>query len=292
MGRPNDRRNFVHKRLLGGIKGFVSSGFNPLAGVAGFLGGGGGGRAGPAVRATPGPRTFPVGATFPGTFQPSAVTARRITAPPPRMTVRPSARAIAQPTLLRPPARAVAPRTLTARPSLASAAEKNRARSFKFPEFIDETARRLGIIGGNGNGCDPPLIMSEGGNCIAPTSPRGAELFGADPILGQYGAGFIAGTQLVDKATCPRGTVLGSDGICYNRTQITNKQRMWPAGRKPLLTGGDLRALSTAARAGRRLEGATKRLQRLGLMKKPAARSRPSPRRQRTLTAGDVHIHD
>jgi len=275
MGRPNDRRNFVHKRILGGIKGFVSSGFNPLGGVAGFLGGGGGGRAGPAVRAAPGPRTFPVGATFPGTFQPSAVTARRIRVQP-RMTAPP--RALVQPSVIRPPARAVLPRTITARPSLLSANEKEQGKRTKFPEFADIIDTGVGIIrgirGGNGNGCDPPLIMSDRGNCIAPTSPRGAELFGADPILGQYGAGFIAGTQLVDKATCPRGTVLGNDGICYNRTQITNKQRMWPAGRKPLLTGGDMRALSTAARAGRRLEGATKRLQRLGLMKKPAARPR------------------
>jgi len=33
-----------------------------------------------------------------------------------------------------------------------------------------------------------------------------------------------------------------------------------------------MRAISIAARAGRRLEGATKRLQRLGMMKKPAPR--------------------
>jgi len=267
MGRPNDRRNFVHKRIFGGVKSFVTSGFNPLAGVAGFLGGGGGGRRGIPVRATPGPRTFPVGATF----QPRGPTQRRTLGTQPAVVIRP-------------PARAVAPRTVTARPSLASAAEKNRARSFKFPEFVDETARRLGINGGNG-GCDPPLIMSDRGNCIAPTSPRGAELFGADPIVGQYGAGFIAGTKLVDVAICPRNTVLGSDGICYNKKGFANSNRMWPAGRKPLLSGGDLGAIAKAARAGKRLEGATKRLQKMGMIKKPAARRAPAAHAHATPVA-------
>ena len=266
MGRPNDRRNFVHKRLLSGIKSFVSSGFNPLSGVAGFLGGGGGGRAGPAVRARPGPRAqFPIGA-------PQA----------PQLFVNPRAASLAPrapPTLTRPPARAVVPRTITARPSLMSAQQKNLGRGAKFPGFEDiiTTGRSiLGIGGGNGgnggNGCVPPLIRSPLGNCIAPTSPRGAELFEADPIIGQYGAGFIAGSKLVDVAQCPANTVLGTDGICYNKTGFPNKNRMWPAGSKPLLTGGEMGAITKAARAGRRLEGATKRLQRLGMMKKPATR--------------------
>jgi len=38
---PNERRNFVHKRIAGAVKGFVSSGFNPLGAVGGFVGGGG-----------------------------------------------------------------------------------------------------------------------------------------------------------------------------------------------------------------------------------------------------------
>ena len=263
MDRPNDRRNFVHKRIFGGIKGFVESGFNPLAGLAGFVGGGGG-RAGPAVRAAPGPRAFPVRAAVqpqPIFTQPARITAPRLTAP----------RIAPTPQFIRPPARAVVPRTVP----IDTVRGKAIATDFKFPGVGDIIDAGRRVIGGNGGGCEPPLIMSDRGNCIAPTSPRGAELFGADPILGQYGAGFIAGTKLVDVAQCPRGTVLGSDGICYNRTQITNKQRMWPAGRKPLLTGGDLGAIAKAARAGKRLEGATKRLQKLGMMKKPAARARP-----------------
>lgn len=93
--------------------------------------------------------------------------------------------------------------------------------------------------------------------------------------MGQYGAALIPGSHIIDRAVCPRGTQLGNDGLCYNKSQITNKQRMWPAGRKPLLTGGDMRAISTAARAGRRMELATKRLQKMGMMRKPARRTAP-----------------
>ncbi len=99
-----------------------------------------------------------------------------------------------------------------------------------------------------------------------------------EAVMGRYGAGLIPGSMIVDRAVCPRGTQLGDDGVCYNKSQISNKQRMWPAGRRPLLTGGDMRAISIAARAGKRLEGATKRLQRMGMMKKPSSRRHPALR--------------
>ena len=103
--------------------------------------------------------------------------------------------------------------------------------------------------------------------------------------MGQYGAGLMPGNMVIDRAVCLRGMQLGNDGLCYNKGQITNRQRMWPAGRRPLLTGGDMRAISTAARAGKRLEGATKRLQKLGLMRKPA------PRRKLLTSGPSVHHH-
>jgi len=93
-----------------------------------------------------------------------------------------------------------------------------------------------------------------------------------DATMGRYGAGLVPGVMELRRSVCLKGMQLANDGLCYNKSQISNKQRMWPAGRKPLLTGGDMRAISTAARAGRRLEGATKRLQRMGMMKKPTTR--------------------
>jgi len=34
---PNDVRFFVHKRIGGAIKGFIGSGFNPIAAASGFF---------------------------------------------------------------------------------------------------------------------------------------------------------------------------------------------------------------------------------------------------------------
>jgi len=107
-----------------------------------------------------------------------------------------------------------------------------------------------------------------------------------DAVMGRYGAALQPGSMMIDRAVCLRGMQLGNDGLCYNKSQITNKQRMWPAGRKPLLTGGDMSAISKAARAGRRLEGATKRLQRMGMMRKP---TRSAQRRLHPALKVPVH---
>jgi len=144
---------------------------------------------------------------------------------------------------------------------------------------------------------DPALIRASDGHCVAPGSGHArkhgvggnggfADQPVGDAVMGRYGAGLVPGSLMIDRAVCLRGMQLGDDGLCYNKSQISNKQRMWPAGRKPLLSGGDMRAISIAARAGRRLEGATKRLQRLGMMKKPASR-RATPH-QHALAAKNV----
>ena len=193
------------------------------------------------------------------------------------------------------PARPVISRTRTARPSLAGAQGKEFGRQLKLGTGA------MGITGqpgGNGfttgqfggialpqhprNGrprgsefCQPGFVWNaELGTCVAVGSPVAARFGGGQPVLGQHGAGMVAGSQIVDRATCPRGMLLGNDAVCYNKGQIRNNQRMWPAGRKPLLTGGQMNAISIAARAGRRMELATKRLQKMGMMKKPAPRLR------------------
>lgn len=169
----------------------------------------------------------------------------------------------APPVSLTPPVRRPLPRTATARPSAFSAQEKERGRSIKFPQ--------LAFGGGTGD-CPSGTVPDPRGFCVSPISPFGAATLGGEAIMGQHGAAMVPGSMIIDRAVCQRGMHLGDDGLCYNKSQISNKERMWPAGRKPLLSGGDMRAISIAARAGRRLEGATKRLQRLGMMKKPASR--------------------
>jgi len=121
--------------------------------------------------------------------------------------------------------------------------------------------------------CDFPLQRNPDGTCTEPTVDQfGRPLGVGAAVMGRYGAALEPGSKIIDRAICLRGMQLGDDGLCYNKSQISNKQRMWPAGRKPLLSGGDMRAIGIASRAGRRLEGATKRLQRMGMMRKPASR--------------------
>jgi len=82
-----------------------------------------------------------------------------------------------------------------------------------------------------------------------------ADIYG-QASLGMFGVPAIAPAQLSQAVyRCPPGTVLGKDNLCYAKGSITNKQRKWPKGRKPLLTGGDMRVLSRA----RTLEGKVKR---------------------------------
>lgn len=128
-----------------------------------------------------------------------------------------------------------------------------------------------------GDGCFPGFRRPPGGGrCTLFLGDRpgpDGDLALGEPVMGQYGAGVVPGNRIVDRAVCGRGMQLGNDGVCYNKSQISNKQRMWPAERRPLLTGGDLNAIAIATRSAKRLESATKRLQKMGMMKKPTRRA-------------------
>jgi hypothetical protein len=102
--------------------------------------------------------------------------------------------------------------------------------------------------------------------------PAITELQG-DAVNGRYGVGMTAMQEERMYSVCLPGMVLGDDDICYDRKNIRNSDRMWPKGRPPLLTGGQRNAITIAARAGRQIETATKSLQKMGMLKKPAKRS-------------------
>jgi len=116
-----------------------------------------------------------------------------------------------------------------------------------------------------------------------PGGATGFQEFGA-AVMGRFGAALEPGFRESSTAVCPRGTVLGMDDLCYNRKDIKNSERKWPRGRKPLLTGGEMRCISIAAGAAKRLERKTKQLQSLGMLKKPSASKR------RALPSGH-HAH-
>ena len=200
----------------------------------------------------------------------------------------------------RPAARPVAPRSETARTSLSSAAGKDNARMVKFGggggTILDRAKGFLGFNGGNGNGddgCVRPFRRDPGsGKCKIfvgdRAGPNGGREVG-EAVMGRYGAGLEPGIMTIDRAVCLPGMQLGDDGLCYNKSQISNKQRMWPRGRRPLLTGGQMRAISIAAGAAKQVSGATKRLQSLGLLKKPTTRR--APKTTAVVVHDDHHHH-
>ena len=100
-----------------------------------------------------------------------------------------------------------------------------------------------------------------------------------EAVMGRFGAGFEPDVVEGTTRSCGRGAVLGVDGICYNKRDLRNDERFWPRGRRPLLTGGEVRAISVASSAAKKLQRKQKQLEALGLLKKPTAR------RQRALPA-------
>lgn len=196
-GRPGDRRNFVHKRIIGAIKGFATGG--PLGAIAGAVSGGGGG-GGRSLVPSCGEGFY---RDTNGNCQPLLGTPRE--------------------------------------------------------GFIAEVQRFL------------------------PSGFTGRQEVGA-AVMGQYGAALEPGIRPTNTRVCPPKTVLGSDGLCYNRRDIRNKERMWPKGRAPLLTGGEMRCISIASRAANKLQRKQKQLIELGMLKGPPVR------RQKKLAAGH-HAH-
>ena len=104
-------------------------------------------------------------------------------------------------------------------------------------------------------------------------------------VMGRFGAGFEPEVIATDTRRCGRGAVLGIDGLCYNRRDLRNSDRFWPRGRRPLLTGGEVRAISVASSAAKKLERKQKQLMELGLLKRPTRSRRAAPPGHRaTLT--------
>lgn len=115
------------------------------------------------------------------------------------------------------------------------------------------------------------------GRCVdlqpgGPVSGGGMNLTFGEAVMGQYGAALVPARMSTETRRCPRGTVLGKDGLCYNKRDLRKDERMWNPGRKPLLTGGELNAMSIAARAARKVKARQSQLQSMGLLARPKSR--------------------
>jgi len=198
---PHERRNFVHKRIIGAVGGFLGGG--PAGAVGGFIGGGGGsGRSGGAPRSA----NVPIAGLN------------------------------------------LAPSRTGCRPGSTEVDGICRSNTGSFRGRIE----RLLPFGQTG------------------TVPAGGA------IMGQFGAALEPFVEDRHVRTCLPGMVLGKDGNCYNRRDISNKQRAYPRGTRPLGTPGEMAALRKAASFGRRMETTVKRMQKIGVLKKPS-RGRRSP---------------
>jgi len=215
MGKPNDVRAFVHRRIGRAVGGFISGG--PLGAVSGFV-------------------------------QSDRPSSRRGGSPTPRRV---------QDAFRRGRAAAGIKATSRCRPG--------QRRVGKF--CLDLKAA---LPGGD------PLVSRAGAN--------------GRVVAGEFGSGVQPDREVVEVRRCPPGMVLAkSDGLCYLRSDIKNSNREHPRGRRPLGTPGEMAALAKAASFGRRMETTVKRMQRIGVLKRPSrsTRARPQPK---LLTPGVVQI--
>ena len=74
----------------------------------------------------------------------------------------------------------------------------------------------------------------------------GGDQYAWQAAVGRYGYGAVPHPEMREHLVCPPGMVLGRDELCYE--SLSNKERKWKKGPKPFLTGGERKALQTAAR--------------------------------------------
>lgn len=194
-------------------------------------------------------------------------------------------------------------RTLTARVTPMSQAQKQFGLNAKFadinipsiPDITGEIKRRLGLGNGNGNGgtalvCDPPLVPNDRGTfCEFPGSPAGGV---GEALMGRFGAALEPSFFTINQRRCLPGMILGKDKLCYNMGAISNKERLWPKGPAPLLTGGEMSAIRKAAGAAKKFQRAGGRMRAIGqTFAGPTARRAPkrrvaAPRTVKVLESG------
>lgn len=248
--KRGDYRNFIHKRVFGAAKGFLGGG--PLGAISGFVSGGGGSRAQGQLLAA----------------QKAEQRAQQRAQLPAIPFVQPPQRAVPFQNF-RIPGKPAAPPCPTGFIRSANGQCVERRAVTKTPG-AEGFFQRLFPGGATGFETTGPEVA-------------GLQQFG-DAQMGQFGGGLQPAVRSSQTRICPRGAVLGADGLCYNKRSIANSERFWPRGRRPLLTGGDMRCISIASRAAKKLQRKQKQLQDMGMLKKPTRRA------QKQLAPGH-HAH-
>lgn len=248
--------NFVHKRLLGAAKSFVTSGLDPKAALLGFARGGGGSI--PPVR-TGGLAALPA-QRFAPRFERGG---RRFAATPARRSA--ITRAMDAAT-----ARGDTAAAAAFRRELGSVGALRLARPItRIASGESMAPRPVSRIAGQQR-CGLGFVRGPDGRCVR----RGREIF--DP-LGLFGgpprqettavARQRGGFQAVEGAfgmpamvpeeqmrvtlVCPRGMVLGDDNLCYPKAVLPrrSKFRKWRGEARPVVSAADAKAIRRAASA-------------------------------------------
>jgi len=267
--------NFIHKRVIRAATSFVTGG-GVTGAIRSFASGGGGGGGRSFARGDPRhPGGWPANAT--NQMLRGSVRGGGGAAAGARAEL--ALRGVQSPLALKPIG---ATFTLPSAPTLSLAMPSpSTARSSAMQH--DPCPGRFNFELPNGS-CFDPTKLPIGG---APPFTPGAEMVPAgdfgEAVQGRFGVALQPAQINSVRLMCPRGSVLGSDNLCYNRGNLARKDRKWIPGRKPLLTGGDLNAISRAARAARRMKLQTRRLQKLGMLEKPR------PRKALPTTAAQHH---
>lgn len=188
------------------------------------------------------------------------------------------------------------PRTQTARVTPMSQAQKQFGLITKFPEITDVISTIGGALGiGNGkNGgnlpavfCEDPRTEDRGrGFCEFIGGPSGGV---GEAVMGRFGAALEPSFFTINQRRCLPGMILGKDKLCYNIGAISNKERLWPKGPAPLLSGGEMSAIRKAAGAAKKFERAGGRMRAIGKTFSGPSTSRRAPGRKR-ITAGTVKV--
>lgn len=110
--------------------------------------------------------------------------------------------------------------------------------------------------------CIPPFRRDQFGNCSVfagkqkgpdDVSTGGTDMVVfSDAVTGAFGMPAIRPVNIPQNhLTCPKGMVLGEDDLCYPRQVLRRDSRFrkWKPGTRPVLTGGEVRAIATARRA-------------------------------------------
>jgi len=260
--RAGDQRGFIHKKIFGGIKGAVGSVVSAI--TSGSL---------------PTPASLARGAI--GGFFGGGTRIRRPLQP------------IVVPGLSGPMrtrgGQSVVPQQIVVPGRIRGNIQPKRLGVTVIPGIPDpfEYLRRKLINGDNGGTgtaltCEPPLIDSGQGFCEFPGSPAGGT---GEARMGRYGAALEPSFEAINKRVCLDGMVLGKDFLCYNKGSISNKERLWPKGRAPLLTGGQVNAIAKANAAKTKVARAYKQL---GLGK--TQRRLPAAHRHAKAATGVVSV--